>query len=209
MDTDFDEPAAVDIDDADAQIDDRDDGTSSPQRRWPWLAVLFLIVTVIGSVLSVGFGRDPTVVQSVFLDRASPPLTGPTLDGPPFELADHRGNVAVVNVWASWCTACKEEHPELEAAAQRLSPHGVQFVGINTQDTVDAAREFLDEMGGSSYPSVLDPDGRKSVDWGVFGVPETFIVDADGNVRAKAVGAVNQEWIVRTVELFLPDATTP
>ena len=56
---------------------------------------------------------------------------------------------------------------------------------------------------------MLDPYGRKSVDWGVFGVPETFIVDADGNVRAKAVGAVNQEWVVRTVELFLPDGTTP
>ena len=209
MDTGFEKPTAVDINDADAQFADRDDGTPSPRRRWPWLAALIVVVILVASVLSVGLGRDPTVVQSVFLDRAAPPLTGPTLDGPPFDLAEHRGNVAIVNVWASWCTACKEEHPELEAAAQRLSPHGVQFVGINTQDTVDAARDFLQEMGGSSYPSVLDPDGRKSVDWGIFGVPETFIVDADGNVRAKSVGAVNQEWIVRTVELFLPDATTP
>ena len=209
MDTDFDESTDVGVANADAQVADRDDATPSPRRRWPWLAGLIVVVMVVASVLSVGFGRDPTVVQSVFLDRAAPALTGPTLDGPPFDLADHLGTVAVVNVWASWCTACKEEHPELEAAAQRLSPHGVQFVGMNTQDTVEAAQGFLDEMGGSSYPSVLDSDGRKSVDWGVFGVPETFIVDADGNVRAKSVGAVDEEWIVRTVELFLPDATTP
>ena len=209
MNTDFDEPTGTGMQDADAQVAAGDGEVSPPRRRWPWLAALIVVVTVVASVLSVGFGRDPTVVQSVFLDRAAPVLTGRTLDGPPFDLSEHRGNVAVVNVWASWCTACKEEHPELEAAAQRLSPQGVQFVGINTQDTDEAARDFLDEMGGSSYPSVLDPDGRKSVDWGVFGVPETFIVDADGNVRAKAVGAVNQEWLVRTVELFLPDATTP
>lgn len=178
-----------------------------PRRLWPWLAALLLVVMIVASVLSVGFGRDPTVVRSVFIDRPAPPLAGPTLDGPAFDLADHRGEVAVVNVWASWCTACKEEHPELEAAAQRLSPHGVQFVGINTHDTVEAARAFLEEMGGTSYPSVLDADGRKAIDWGVFGVPETFVVDPNGNVRAKVVGAVNEEWLVRTVELFLPLGT--
>ncbi len=203
----MDERSAPVVTDVDGQGGDSDVGARTPRRRWPWLAALLLVATFVAWVLSVGFGRDPTVVPSVLMDRPAPPLAGPTLEGPPFDLATHRGQVVVVNVWASWCTACKEEHLELEAAARRLSPHGVQFVGINTQDTVEAARAFLDEMGGSSYPSVLDPDGRKAVDWGVFGVPETFIVDPDGTVRAKAVGAVNEEWVVRTVELFLPVGT--
>jgi cytochrome c biogenesis protein CcmG/thiol:disulfide interchange protein DsbE len=84
------------------------------------------------------------------------------------------------------------------------------FVGINTQDADADARRFLEQMGGSSYPSVRDPDARKAVDWGVFGVPETFLVDRRGYVRAKAVGAVTQEWLVNNaVRLLAEDAPAP
>lgn len=75
-------------------------------------------------------------MPSVLLDEPAPELTGPTLGGGTFDIADHRGEVVVVNVWACWCTVCREEHPELEAAAARLEPLGVQFVGLNTQDTI-------------------------------------------------------------------------
>ena len=204
MDTNLDQQPVEDIGAAPAA-----DGSALPRRRWPWLAVLLLVAAAVAAVLSIGFGRDPTVVQTVFLDRAAPALAGPTLDGPPFDIADHRGKVVVVNVWASWCTACKKEHPELEAAAQRLSGPDVQFVGINTQDTLPDARAFMEEMGESSYPSVRDPDGRKAVDWGIFGVPETFIIDPQGTVRAKAVGAVNEEWVVQTAAMFLPGSKGP
>jgi len=166
------------------------------RRRGLWLTALLALALAGGAVLAVGLGRDPTVVPSVLIDRPAPALSGPTLDGPTFDLAGTRGEVTVVNVWASWCVACRAEHPELEAAYRRLAPYGVQFVGINTQDTVQAARAFLADMGGSSYPSVLDPQGRKVVDWGVFGVPETFLIDHDGRIRQKAIGAVTEEWLV-------------
>jgi cytochrome c biogenesis protein CcmG/thiol:disulfide interchange protein DsbE len=179
----------------------------SSRRRWLWLVLLVVVAAGVAAAGTVGFGRDPRVVQSVLLDKPAPPLVGATLDGGAFDLADHRAQLVVVNVWASWCTACKKEHPELEAAAQRLADSGVQFVGINTQDTVPAAQRFLEDMGGSSYPSVLDPDGRKSLDWGVFGVPETFFVDASGRVRVKAVGAVNEDFLLATAAGLLAEGS--
>ncbi|MDP8931144.1 MAG: redoxin domain-containing protein [Actinomycetota bacterium] len=177
------------------------------RRRWLWLSLLLAVAVGAAAVLGVGFGRDPSLVESVLLDRPAPPLAGRTLEGGVFDLDDHGGQVVVVNVWASWCTVCREEHPELEVAARRLAPHGVRFVGLNTQDSVEDARAFLEEMGGSSYPSVRDPDGRKALDWGVFGVPETFLVDQRGRVRAKTVGAVTQEWLVGSAARLLAEDT--
>lgn len=178
------------------------------RRRRRRLGLLLLVALVVGTVvvLGVGFGRDPRVVRSVLLDRPAPPLEGDTLQGGSFDLADFRGRVAVVNVWASWCVACREEHPELVAASRELEPYGVQFVGIDTQDTIKGARAFEAEMGEFGYPSVLDADGRKIVDWGAFGVPETFLVDADGRVRAKYVGAVNRAWLMANALDLLAEA---
>lgn len=184
--------------------DDRDDDAGAAmarRRRWPWVAVSLVVVIAVMSAVVV-VGRERNTVRAAFVDHPAPPLAGRTLDGSRFDLGDHRGSVAVVNVWASWCTICKEEHPELEAAARRLSARRVQFVGLDTMDNAEAARDFLDEMGGSSYPSVVDRDGRKARAWGVIGVPTTFIVDARGRVRARALGAVNERWIVNTVERF-------
>ena len=177
------------------------------RRRWPMLLALMAFGVGATAVLAVGFGRDPSIVPSELIDEPAPPLAGPTLGGQ-FDLRDHTGEVVVVNVWASWCTVCREEHAELEAAAAQLQPAGVQFVGINTQDTVDDAKQFLEEMGGSSYPSVLDPRGRKAVEWGVFGVPETFLIDQRGRIRAKIVGKVTREWLVSGARLLLGPATS-
>lgn len=200
-------PAEPDAPRPDAAAEARSPGR---RRRWLWLGVLLAVAVGAAVVLGVGFGRDPTVVESVLLDEPAPPLSGRTLGGGSFDLAGQRGGIVVVNVWASWCTVCKEEHPELEAAARRLAPHGVQFVGLNTLDTVEDAGVFLEEMGGSSYPSVRDPNGRKAVDWGVFGVPETFLVDQRGRVRAKIVGAVTEEWLVDgAARLLAEDAPAP
>ena len=175
------------------------------RRRWLWLCAVLVVAAGTAAVLAAVSGRDSDPVEVVMLDEPAPALSGPTLDGPPFSLADHRGEVVVVNVWASWCTVCKEEHPELEAAARKLAPLGARFVGLDTMDTVEDARAFLEEMGGSSYPSVLDPDGRKARDWGVFGVPTTFLVDQRGRVRAKAVGAVTEEGLTNGVRDLLAD----
>ncbi|WP_341251321.1 TlpA family protein disulfide reductase [Euzebya pacifica] len=171
-----------------------------PRRaRWPLLMVVVLIVMGIVTVLGAGFGRDPSVVDTVLMDQPAPPLSGPTLGGGTADIADHTGQVVVVNVWASWCVPCRREHPLLVRAAEVLAPHGVQFIGINTQDTERDALRFLDEMGELPYPSVLDPDGRWAVEWGTFGVPETFVIDRTGRIRAKRIGELTEGWIVEAV----------
>lgn len=175
------------------------------RRRWPWLLLLALVGLSAVVVLSVGLGRDPAVVDSVLLDEPAPELAGPTLGGGTFDLDDHRGKVVLVNVWASWCPPCRREYPLLERAGAQLPASDFQLVGIDTQDTEEDARAFLDEMGGSNYPNVLDPDSRWGVEWGIFGVPETFVVDRDGRLRAKYVGELQPGWIEETVAQLLAE----
>lgn len=171
--------------------------------RWAWFGVLVAVAGLAALVLGTGFGRDPRVVDSAHLDQPAPPLVGATLAGGRFDLADYDGQVRVVNVWASWCAACEQEHPELIRAARRLQDRPVQFVGLNVQDDPDDARGMLDEMGHNPYPSVVDEDGSLAIDWGVFGVPETFLVDGDGVVRAKQTGPVTEQWLLDAVGALL------
>lgn len=183
----------------DAADDDAPDERPRWRRRWPLLIVVVLVALGAVGVLGTGFGRDPTVVDTVLMDRPAPPLSGPTLEGGTVDIAGFAGQVVVVNVWASWCVPCRREHPLLVRAAEVLEPFGVQFIGINTQDSEDDARAFLEERGAFGYPSVLDPDGRWAVEWGTFGVPETFVIDADGRIRAKKIGELTEGWIVEAV----------
>ncbi len=116
-----------------------------------------------------------------------------------FDLAEQRGQVVLVNVWASWCGPCRTEFPVLAAAARDLGPRGLVVVGINTQDSREKAQAFLREMGGAAYPSLSDTDGTHAINWGTFGVPETFLVDRDGTVRERLAGEVTAEWIDQNV----------
>ena len=168
-------------------------------RRWFTLAMGVVTVALVVSVLATGFGRDPSVVPSNFVSKPAPQLAGVTLDGQQYDLRQDPGDVVLVNVWASWCGPCRDEYPVLEAAAQGLGPRGLSLVGINTQDSRPDAERFLAQMGGADYPSVVDLDGRHALDWGVFGVPETFVVDHTGTVRARLVGEVTPEWIDQNV----------
>ncbi|CAN5128300.1 DsbE family thiol:disulfide interchange protein [soil metagenome] len=171
-------------------------GRDGRRRRWAWLLLLGVAAVMTAAVLGAGFGRDPSVVDSVLLDGPAPPLAGPTLGGGRFDLAEHRGEVVLVNVWASWCVPCRREYPLLAEADRELSPLGLRIVGIDTQDTVADATAFLDGLGGENFPSVVDPSGRLAVEWGTFGVPETFVVDRDGQLVAKRVGELSPGWIV-------------
>ena len=171
------------------------------RRLWRMLALL-VAVAVIGLVLVTRL-EGPPPTRSVLVGETAPELTGPTLDGGSFDLAQWRGQMVLVNVWASWCLPCRREQPLLVSAYRELSPRGLQIVGINVRDEPEEARAFLQEFGQAPWPSVQDPDGRRAVDWGTFALPETYLVDRAGTVVAKAVGELDADWLADNVEPLL------
>ena len=189
---------------SDAQTPATDDprargGAAPPRgrrrRRLLGAAVLAAVVAVSAVVFSVGFGRDPSVIRSVLINRPVPTLTGTTLDGAPLNLDTYRGKIVLVNIWASWCAACRQEHPVLTAAQRTLADRGLQIIGVDMSDTVPDAQGFLAQNGGAAYPNVQDPHAQIAIAWGTFGVPETYVVDRRGVIREKAVGPVTPDWI--------------
>jgi cytochrome c biogenesis protein CcmG/thiol:disulfide interchange protein DsbE len=170
-------------------------------RVWRMLALL-LAVGVLGLVLVTRLEGQPPA-RSVLLDGPAPELQGTTLDGGTFDLVDWRGQVVLVNVWASWCVPCQQEQPLLVSSYRELAPRGLQIVGINVRDKPEEARAFMQEFGQAPWPSVQDPDGRRAIDWGTFALPETYIVDVDGTVVAKAVGELDAAWIQQNVTPLL------
>ena len=156
-----------------------------------WLLVPALVVPV-AALLLTGFGRDPRAPASPLIGRPAPTWTAETLDGGTLSSADLAGRPYVVNFWASWCVpACVDEHPVLAAAHER---HGgeVAMVGVLFDDRPEDAAAFLDRYGDAGYAHVIDERGAISIDFGVIGPPETFFVDADGIVRAKQIGPLDE-----------------
>lgn len=165
-----------------------------PRRRFARLALLLVVVVTGGFLLASRLG-GPEPVRSVLLGRPAPALAGATLDDGAFDLADWRGEVVLVNVWASWCVPCQREQPLLVSAYGQLAPRGLKMVGINVRDRPQDTQAFLAKYGNAPWPSVLDPDGRHAIDWGTFALPETYLVDRDGTVVSKAVGELSSAWI--------------
>jgi len=191
------EPAVVD--EVDALLARR-----GRRRRWPWGLAAVAVVVVVGWAFVAGrsLGRDPTLVRSALIGKPAPSFDLPTLDGGRVELASLRGQVVVVNFWASWCVPCIEEAPELQAFSEANEARGVRLVGIVYSDEGDKAVAFRDRFG-LTYPQAMDPGGRTAIDFGVFGVPETYVIGRDGRVMAKLLGAVDAstlEQVVASVE---------
>jgi cytochrome c biogenesis protein CcmG/thiol:disulfide interchange protein DsbE len=118
-------------------------------------------------------------------------------------LEDLRGNVLVLNFWASWCLACRDEHAALSDVARRYATRAVKFIGVLYQDRPAAATDWIARMGGQSYPSVLDPGSRTAISFGLYGVPETFVIDRAGKVAHKQVGPVTHDLLVRLIDSLL------
>lgn len=150
-------------------------------------------VAAVAGVLGASLRTGSTALPGV--GTAAPALSGTTLDGGHLDLADLRGSVVVVNVWASWCGPCRDELPMLVEAADRWHGDGLRVVGIVTRDRDSAATALLEEAGATGLPSVQDPDGRLALSWGALGVPETFVVDRAGVVRARLVGPLTDGWL--------------
>jgi cytochrome c biogenesis protein CcmG/thiol:disulfide interchange protein DsbE len=151
-----------------------------------WVAVPLVIVP-LAWLLFTGLGRDPRDIPSPLVGKPLPAFAATTLDGTSFSSDALAGRPAIINVWASWCTPCIEEHPILLAAAADYAEE-LSMVGILYQDTPEGARGFLARYGDGGWPNLLDASGRIAVDLGVTGPPETFFVDASGIVRARHVG---------------------
>lgn len=172
----------------------------APRRR----LLVFLPLILFGGLatlflLQLLSGRDAAEIPSALLGQKAPetklaPLEGmnlPGLDSPSFA-----GKVTLVNVFASWCVPCRQEHPQLVALAK---DGRLQMAGLNYKDEPENARRFLGELGNPYAMIGADPRGRAAIDWGVYGVPETFVVGKDGTIVFKHVGPLTEEAIVKTL----------
>lgn len=157
-------------------------------RHWGPLA-LFL---VLAAFLGAGLGLKPREVPSPFIGKPAPAFELPQLDaaGQQVRATDLQGRAWVLNVWASWCGPCRDEHALLVQVAK---DQGVPLVGLNYKDDPRNASEWLLRLGNPYLATAVDRDGRVSIDYGVYGVPETFVIDRLGIVRHKHVGPLTQE----------------
>ena len=158
--------------------------------RLPYLLPLVLFA-VLAAYFAVGLTKDPKIIPSALIDQPAPEFSLPPIEGGKgsgFSTADlKQGKVSVVNVFASWCVPCRAEHPEIN----RLARMGVaQVFGLNYKDEPVKALAWLNELGDGYTAVGADRSGRVGIDWGVYGVPETFIVDGTGRIRFKHVGPI-------------------
>ena len=161
------------------------------QSRLRYLLPLAVFV-VIAVFLGVGLTLDSERVPSPLVGKPMPAFALPAVHAPERTVrpADFRGQPWLLNVWATWCVSCRVEHPVLIAAAER---HGATIVGLDYKDERAAAIDWLRQRGDPYVVSAYDPDGRVGLDLGVYGVPETYVVDAEGIIRYKHIGPVSDE----------------
>ncbi len=156
------------------------------------------VFLVLCAFLLVGLWRDPREVPSPLIGKPAPPFALAQLHEPAKTLgpADLKGQVWLLNVWASWCVSCREEHPLLvELGKAKVVP----IVGLNYKDESAAGKRWLAQYGDPYNASVVDRDGRVGLDWGVYGVPETFVVDKAGTIRYKQIGPITAEALEKKI----------
>ena len=162
------------------------------------------LFVVLAGFLAVGLNLNPREVPSPLIGKPAPAFVLSRLDAPDQSLKRDEllGKVWVLNVWASWCAPCREEHPLLvDFARRRIAP----VYGLNYKDTRPAGMAFLAQLGNPYEASLFDGDGRVGIDYGVYGVPETFVVDKQGVIRFKHVGPLTPDVIREKIEPLLKE----
>jgi len=173
--------------------------------KWQRWAIPASGVPVL-AFLAWGLTRDPHTIPSPLPGKPAPEFALQTLAGDSLRLDDLKGQVVLVNFWASWCLACRAEHPVLVEAAKRYQ--GLRVVGVIYEDSRDNARAWIAERGGD-WPNLLDAGSHTAIKYGLFGVPETFFIGRDGRILYKQIGPVDQGVIDRWVpKLLAADSST-
>ncbi|MGB6390003.1 MAG: DsbE family thiol:disulfide interchange protein [Methyloceanibacter sp.] len=187
-------------------------GSRSFWRKWSLALPLLIFASLAGLFWLALYSGDPSHLPSALLGKPVPPFGLPKIEGltgegggaEPFGAADlATGQPTIVNVWASWCVPCREEHPLLMQLAKQP---GVRLYGINYKDDPSAARRFLGRYGNPFARVGADRTGRVAIDWGVYGVPETYVITGDGKIAYRHVGPLTEEAIR---EKLLPKLTEP
>lgn len=159
---------------------------------------MFLVLVVF---LAIGLGRDPREVPSPLINKAAPTFRLPQLKetAKTFSAEDMRGKVWILNVWASWCITCRDEHPLLLDYAKSGA---VPIYGLNYKDKREDALAWLDDLGDPYVLSAADLEGRVAIDYGVYGAPETYLIDQNGTIRFKQIGPVTPDvWTKKVLPL--------
>ena len=167
------------------------------------LFIPFGVFVLLAVLLWVGLKLDPNELPSVLIDKPVPAFSLPSLADENLLLTPesfNKGKPYLINVWATWCPSCKYEHPFL----LKLAKMGIPIYGVNYQDDIPAAKKLLIDTGNPYLANVADVDGELTLSLGVTGAPETFVVDADGIIRMKWIGIVNQDvWAGQMAHYFI------
>lgn len=181
--------------------------------NWKRAGIASLAALPVIALFAWGFGKDPNAIPSPLPGRMAPdfhlpvfapgetPTTLPV--GDTVHLASLRGQVVVLNFWASWCLSCRDEHRELSDFARRYEGKPVKFLGVLYNDFPQPAINWIQQMGGQQYPSVNDANAHTSIDYGLYGVPETYFIDGSGRVAYKQTGPVTDAILTRIVDSLI------
>lgn len=155
------------------------------------------IFVVLAIFLFVGLSKDPKQIPSVLIGKPVPEFQL-TLLADPKQTKDHtifNQHITLLNVWATWCVACRSEHEQLV----QLAEQDVRIIGLNYKDDSASALAWLNDLGNPYVMTLFDPDGRASIDWGVYGTPETFVIDQQGIIRYKHIGPISKQDIEQVI----------
>jgi len=184
--------------------------------NWKRAAIAVFAAIPVIALFAFGFTRDPGAIPSPLPGREAPefalavfapgepPLARPI--GDTISLRSLTGKVTVVNFWASWCLACRDEHVALSETAREYAGQPAQFVGVLYNDRPALGIDWIARMGGQSYPSVNDERSRTAIDFGLYGVPETFIIDPSGRIAYKHIGPITANVLRTWIDSLMPGA---
>lgn len=176
-------------------------------RSWIVIGSIVLGVGVMVVVFAGRFGIDVSYVDSPLIGKEAPSLEFAYLDkAGTLKTDDLLGDVVVMNFWASWCGPCRTEHPALVEVSQRYADKGVRFIGVLHEDEPSRGQAFLDELGwGTDYDYVIGEGSGAAIEYGIYGIPETFVIDGNGIIAVKITGIATTESLTAAIETVLAD----